>query len=135
MNKSSMRSSWRIAWIAALLSAGTSPLFGQWNGGWICAAPSTGIAAPGGGVPDSHPGQNPAQNVWQCFRNTFDLSVKPSTAIARIAVDSKYWLWVNGRLVVFEGGLKRGPNPQDTYYDQVDIAKYLSCRDATLSPR
>ena len=28
-------------------------------------------------------------------------------------------------MVVFEGGLKRGPAPGATYYDQVDIAPYL----------
>lgn len=26
---------------------------------------------------------------------------------------------------VFEGGLKRGPNPNDTYYDKGDITKWL----------
>ncbi len=101
-----------MAWIAALLTAGTAQVLGQWNGKWIDAAPPAGSPA--------H-----TQNVWQCFRTGFDLSAKPSTAVARIAVDSKYWLWVNGRMVVFEGGLKRGPNPRDTYYDQVDLAKYL----------
>lgn len=45
--------------------------------------------------------------------------------IANIAVDSKYWLWINGELVVFEGGLKRGPAPGATYYDRVDMAPYL----------
>jgi hypothetical protein len=30
-----------------------------------------------------------------------------ATAMTKIAVDSKYWLWVNGQLVVREGGLKR----------------------------
>ena len=40
-------------------------------------------------------------------------------------MDSKYWLWVNGQLVVFEGELKRGPNPQDSYFDEVDLAPYL----------
>ena len=28
-------------------------------------------------------------------------------------------------MVVFEGGLKRGPNPEDTYCDEVDLAPYL----------
>lgn len=43
----------------------------------------------------------------------------------RIAVDSKYWLWVNGELVVFEGGLKRGPNPNSSYVDVFDHVKGL----------
>jgi hypothetical protein len=43
----------------------------------------------------------------------------------QVAVDSKYWLWINGHEVVFEGGLKRGPNPNDTYYDELEISRYL----------
>ena len=64
-------------------------------------------------------------NQWSCYRKSFSLNEKPATAPARIAVDSKYWLWINGTLAVREGGLKRGPNPQDTYFDVVDLAPYL----------
>jgi hypothetical protein len=64
-------------------------------------------------------------NQWNGYRKSFALPEKPATAYARIAVDSKYWLWVNGKLVVYEGGLKRGPTPQDTYFDRVDLAPYL----------
>jgi alpha-L-rhamnosidase len=49
----------------------------------------------------------------------------PSEVIASIACDSKYWMWINGELAVFEGQLKRGPSPDDTYYDEVDITRYL----------
>lgn len=42
-----------------------------------------------------------------------------------IAADTKYWLYVNGNLAVFEGGLKRGPNPNGTYYDEVNIPYLL----------
>ncbi|AQG79928.1 family 78 glycoside hydrolase catalytic domain [Spirosoma montaniterrae] len=64
-------------------------------------------------------------NSWHCFRHSTTLTALPKRALARIAVDSKYWLWVNGKQVVYEGGLKRGPNPRDTYYDEVDLAPYL----------
>ncbi len=64
-------------------------------------------------------------NTWIEFRKDFMLKKKPKRTEARIAADSKYWLWVNGRLAVFEGGLKRGPNRTDTYYDVVDLAPYL----------
>jgi len=64
-------------------------------------------------------------NSWFCFRKDFSLEALPEKAIAKIAIDSKYCLWVNGEMVVFEGGLKRGPNPNDTYYDEVDISDYL----------
>lgn len=64
-------------------------------------------------------------NTWLCFRKDFTVNKIPKSALSSIAVDSKYWLWVNGKMVLFEGGLKRGPNPNDGYYDEVDIAKYL----------
>lgn len=49
-------------------------------------------------------------NTWIEFRKDFALKKKPKRAEAKIVVDTKYWLWVNGRMAVFEGGLKRGPN-------------------------
>ncbi len=64
-------------------------------------------------------------NSWSNFVKTFDLNKIPQKVIALIACDSKYWMWINGKLVVFEGQLKRGPTPNDTYYDEVDISKYL----------
>jgi hypothetical protein len=76
---------------------------------------------------------NGPANTWACFRKTVNLTTVPATVIANIAVDSKYWLWINGTMVVFEGGLKRGPNVTDTYYDEVDIAKYLTTGNNTIS--
>jgi len=64
-------------------------------------------------------------NRWIAFRKDFNVNKVPPEAIAQIAADSKYWLWINGELAVFEGALKRGPNPKDTYYDEVDLAPYL----------
>lgn len=64
-------------------------------------------------------------NTWICFQKQINLGVKPKKAVTRIAADSKYWLWINGKLVVLEGCVKRGPNPKDTYYDNVNIAPYL----------
>ncbi|MBO5254408.1 MAG: hypothetical protein J6B07_01125 [Opitutales bacterium] len=63
--------------------------------------------------------------TWSAFRHDFNINKVPEKALARIAVDSKYWLWINGKMAVFEGGLKRGPNPNDTYCDEVDIAPFL----------
>lgn len=66
-------------------------------------------------------------NSWICFHKSVELpSLNGQKVYADIAVDSKYWLWINGEMVVFEGGLKRGPNPNDTYYDHVDITEYLT---------
>lgn len=63
-------------------------------------------------------------NSWHCFYSPFQLQQAPSEFPLRIACDSKYWLWVNGKLAVREGGLKRGPSPTGTYYDTVDVAAY-----------
>ena len=64
-------------------------------------------------------------NTWMAFRTDVVLETVPIEAVACIAADSKYWLWVNGQLAVFEGGLKRGPTPRDSYYDEVDLAPFL----------
>ncbi|MGN6296396.1 MAG: alpha-L-rhamnosidase-related protein [Ginsengibacter sp.] len=64
-------------------------------------------------------------NQWICFRKSFDLKEKQTSSTFYMAVDSKYWLWINGEMVIFEGALKRGPNHNDTYYDKVDISPYL----------
>lgn len=81
----------------------------EWQGKWISSALS----------------EEDTVNVWIAFKKDIKLNHKPKKAIARIAVDSKYWLYVNGEMVVFEGGLKRGPNPNDTYYDEVDLSSVL----------
>ena len=70
---------------------------------------------------------------WVAFRKTVNLNAKPTSAVTTIAVDSKYWLWVNGTLVTFEGGLKRGPNPTGTYYDEYDLAPYLQAGNNTIA--
>ena len=57
-----------------------------------------------------------ADGEWQCFTKEFAL-LAPKGAELTIAADTKYWLYVNGELVVREGGLKRGPNPKDSYCD------------------
>lgn len=72
-------------------------------------------------------------NTWMAYRKTVTLDKVPETLTARIATDSKYWLWINGQLVVFEGGLKRGPSPYDTYYDPVEIAPYLTAGENTIA--
>ena len=65
------------------------------------------------------------RNTWIEFKKDLTLKKKVKKAETKIAADSKYWLWINGQMVVFEGGLKRGPDKASTYYDVVDIAPYL----------
>ena len=65
------------------------------------------------------------KNVWMCFKKSVTLESKPEELIAHISADSKYWLYINGETVVFEGSVKRGPTKNSGYYDSIDIAPYL----------
>lgn len=97
---------------AASMQVAASP----WQGRWISTMESQS-----------------GTNTWLMYRKQVRLASKPAEALAKIAVDSKYWLWINGKLVVFEGGLKRGPNPNDTYFDQIDIAAWLQGGENTIA--
>ena len=72
-------------------------------------------------------------NNWTAYNKTFKVEQLPGVALAKIACDSKYWMWINGELAVFEGQLKRGPTPTDTYYDEVDITPYLKTGENDIS--
>lgn len=82
----------------------------------------------------SSPTNNSTENQWLIFRSRYTVA-EPLTEklIAKISVDSKYWLYINGELVVFEGQLKRGPTPIDTYYDEVDITSYVRKGENTVA--
>lgn len=69
--------------------------------------------------------QSGVPNTWVGFRKSVNIGSVPQSVTARICADTRYWLWINGELVVREGGLKRGPAPGDSYYDKVEIAPYL----------
>jgi alpha-L-rhamnosidase len=95
-------------------------LFGQiktdWQANWI------GIAE-----------KSPA-NSWICFRKDTVLKLSKNQKVtAHIACDSKYWLYVNGKMVIFEGQIKRGPTPNDSYFDEVEIGKYLKNGKNTIA--
>lgn len=75
-------------------------------------------------------------NNWAAFRKTFtvdDVAALPSKVNARIAAETKYWLYVNQELVVFEGSVKRGPNRTDSYVDNVDLRPYLKDGENTVA--
>ncbi len=65
-------------------------------------------------------------NVWMCLVKKVNLDSVPDELIAHISADSKYWLYINGETVVFEGSVKRGRDANSGYYDSVDIAPYLN---------
>lgn len=96
--------------------AQTIPLKNDWKASWISCTSNVDTV-----------------NSWTAFRKAFTLEKKISSARVRIAVDSKYWLWINGQLAVFEGGLKRGPTPLDTYFDEVELAPYLRTGKNTIA--
>jgi alpha-L-rhamnosidase len=97
--------------VLCILSATTQA---QWSANWIWQS----VDGP--------------QNTWMCFRKTISLPSAPASAPTRIAADSKYWLWINGQLAVFEGGLKRDL-PSGTYFDTLDLAKYLTSGSNTIA--
>ena len=72
------------------------------------------------------------ENVWMCFNKKVNLERKPEELIAHISADSKYWLYINGETVVFEGSVKRGPSENSCYYDSIDIAPYLKDGENTI---
>ena len=72
------------------------------------------------------------RNVWMCFNKTISLEKIPKELIANISADSKYWLYINGETVVFEGSVKRGPQKNGGYYDSIDIAPYLKSGENSI---
>ncbi len=72
-------------------------------------------------------------NTWTRFRKNIKLEQQPNKYFLNISTDSKYWLWINNELVIFEGQLKRGPTPSDTYFDKIDIAKHLKTGENQIS--
>jgi hypothetical protein len=63
-------------------------------------------------------------NEWFMFRNRMEITAD-TDGILRICADSKYWLYVNGELVIREGGLKRGPIPDASYYEEIDVSAWI----------
>ena len=66
-----------------------------------------------------------SSNSWVCFRKKFEIKEKNKDSYkARIAVDSKYWLYINGQIIIREGGLKRSEK-NSIYYDEIELQDYL----------
>ena len=84
-------------------------------------------------------------NTWMSFRKTIAVEDIPEIVEAHIAVDSKFWLWINGEMVLFEGGLSRGPSqagewdrkkkitPTNSWYETVNIQSYLKKGENTIA--
>ncbi|WP_147676470.1 alpha-L-rhamnosidase-related protein [Algibacter pacificus] len=84
-------------------------------------------------------------NTWMSFRKTVTLEEVPEVVEAFLSVDSKFWLWINGDMVLFEGGLSRGPSqagdwnrkekitPTNSWYETVNIQPYLKKGNNTIA--
>ena len=84
-------------------------------------------------------------NTWMSFRKTIAVEEIPKIVEAHIAVDSKFWLWINGEMVIFEGGLSRGPSqagdwnrkkkitPTNSWYETINIQPYLKKGNNTIA--
>ena len=70
-------------------------------------------------------GQTPQPNDWALLYREFLLDAVPEHVETVVAVDTKYWLHVNGVTVVHEGGLNRESLPEMGYCDVVDLAPFL----------
>lgn len=75
--------------------------------------------------------KTPDQKV--VFRRSFRIDSVPERATAYIAAETKYWLWINGEMAVFEGGVFRESKPGCGWADEIDIAPYLRKGDNTLA--
>ena len=77
----------------------------KWRGQWIW---TEGEASP--------------RNFYLYLRREFSLPDSPKPVMVRVTADSRYILWVNGKLV------SRGPvrsDPRWQSFDEVDVTKYL----------
>ncbi|MEI6493316.1 MAG: hypothetical protein WCO94_12265, partial [Verrucomicrobiota bacterium] len=80
---------------------GGAPLEIATDASWLSKGRPARVIGPLGTAPwgNLREESRTGSNLWTAYRKTFDLAQKPATATARIAADSKYWLWVNGTLV------------------------------------
>lgn len=128
---------------------------------WMLSIVSTALAAIGA-VANGSPLKWQAQWIWQAedgpdnswvaFRKNVSIDRIPDRVVANISADSKYWMWINGEMVVFEGGVARGPSParpwnrkkdmwtlppetkpSNTWYEEVDLTKHLKTGDNTIA--
>ena len=72
-------------------------------------------------------------NTRADFLFTVNLNAVPASAEAFIGCETKYWLFVNQKLVVFDGGLFRESRHGCGYFDTVDLAPFLRAGDNEIA--
>jgi LPXTG-motif cell wall-anchored protein len=109
----------------------------------LCALMLCSLSAAAFAAGESSPEWHGAQWIWESktnkpdqwvfLRKTFTLEAVPKTAMAKISIDSRYWLYVNGELAIREGQLKNGPAPGTVYYDEENLAPWLRPGENTIA--
>ena len=69
--------------------------------------------------------ENDRKNDWVIFVRDFNVNKLDEKVEVKIAVDSKYYLYINGEIAVFEGGLNRESLPGCGYADETDVTRFL----------
>ena len=73
-------------------------------------------------------------NSWMCCRKNIVLKEKELKGLkAQISADSKYYLYINGELVVRDGAVKRGEKEHSIYYDNIDLTQYFHKGENTIA--
>lgn len=78
---------------------------------------------------DEHPKR---KNTWMIFQKKVFIDEKITDGIINIGVDSVYYLSINQKRIVLNGGLNRGPALGVGYYDEVNISDYLIIGENTI---
>ena len=68
---------------------------------------------------------NKKLNDWVIFRKEINLKDIPIKAELKIYCDTKYYLYINGEIIVFDGGLFRESTNKNGYYDSIEISNHL----------
>lgn len=79
------------------------------------------------------PDDNFTPNTRADFLFTANLDELPAKAVAHIGCETKYWLFVNRQLVVFDGGLFRESRHGCGYFDAVDLTPFLHTGDNEIA--
>lgn len=128
----------------------------------LIMAMTSAACVAGGAVADEKPMDWKAQWIWQeedgpdnswvAFRRELSLETVPDKVVASISADSKYWMWINGEMVVSEGSVARGSSPAkpwkrtkeiwtlgpevkptNSWYEEIDITSHLKEGENTIA--
>ncbi len=67
------------------------------------------------------------------FFLSFSIGKIPKKADLLIGTETKYWLFVNGEPVVYDGGLFRESLPGCGYFDRIDLSKHIRVGENTVA--